>query len=191
MIRILVLNFLLLLSTVQCKSNNLNDKKLSREKFKDNEPRITDVKLKNSTPGENLIDSGPIVGAVTENSATFLVKPIKSSAVRFQLSEDSSFTEPFYTEEINSDQNNFNFTKIQIDNLSPGIKYFYRTIIDGLITDRLHSFRTFSDKNYNFSFGFGSCQQGYGATTPDIFPVIAEDSLRFFIQMGDWTYPDF
>ncbi|HRB00299.1 MAG TPA: alkaline phosphatase D family protein [Ignavibacteria bacterium] len=192
MTRLLLISFILLFTSVNCKSNNSTDRKLPDNNFKNDEPRITDITLKNSTPQENLIESGPIVGAVTENSATFLVKPVNSSSVRIQLSEDSSFTEPFYTEEINTDQNNFNFTKIQISNLSPGVKYFYRAVIDGAVTDRIHSFKTFSaEKNYNFSFGFGSCQQGYGATSPDIFPVIAEDSLRFFIQTGDWTYPDF
>ena len=192
MIRLLVLSFILLLTSVQCKSNISTDNKLYKSNFKNDEPRITEITLKNTSPQKNLIESGPIVGAVTENSATFLVKPVNSSSVRIQLSEDTLFTEPFYTEETVTDQNNFNFTKIQISNLSPGVKYFYRAVIDGSVTDRIHSFKTFSaEKNYNFSFGFGSCQQGYGATTPDIFPVIAEDSLRFFIQTGDWTYPDF
>lgn len=192
MIRTLALNFILFFSAIQCKSNVSDHQNLSGNKFKDGKQWITNVEIKNTSPQEGLIDSGPVVGAVTENSATFLIKPVKTSSIRFQLSEDSAFSEPFYTDEIGSDINNFNFTKIQINNLSPGTKYFYRAVIDGSVTDRVHSFKTFSsEKNYNFSFGFGSCQQGYGATTPDIFPLIAEDSLRFFIQIGDWTYPDF
>lgn len=184
MTQILVFNFFLLLSsflfTFLFKSNISNDNNPAGERSVIN-------KLQ-----DNLIDSGPIVGAVTEKSAVFLVKPLKQSQIKFQISEDSSFSNSFYSEETTSDQNNFNFTKIPVSNLSPGVKYYYRAVIDGTVTDRIHSFKTFSDKkNYNFSIGFGSCQQGYGATSPDIFPVIAEDSIRFFLQIGDWTYPDF
>jgi len=180
MTKILVQIFLLLITSFLLKSN------ISNAKY------LTAVNSLNNRIQDNLIDSGPIVGAVTENSAMFIVKPVKPSEIKFQISEDSAFSNSFYSEEIRSDQNNYNFTKITVSNLSPGVKYFYRAVIDGAITDRIHSFKTFSaDKKYNFSFGFGSCQQGYGATTPDLFPVIAEDSLRFFLQIGDWTYPDF
>ncbi|HMS65951.1 MAG TPA: hypothetical protein PKD83_11950, partial [Ignavibacteria bacterium] len=125
MIKPLVFIFILFLTSAQCKSNVSTDSKLKKEN-----PRITEITLKNTTPQENLIESGPFVGAVTENSATFIVKPVNSSLVRIQLSEDSSFTEPFYTEEILTDQNDFNFAKIPISNLSPGVKYFYRAVID-------------------------------------------------------------
>lgn len=179
MIRIFAVCFILLSFAHQTKSSNSNE----------------DIKFNQSatgTAGDELIQSGPFVGAVSDVSATFMVKPMKPSKVRFQLSGDSSFSNSVYTDEVVSDENKFNFTKIQIDELKPGTKYFYRAVLDEVVTDRVHSFKTFpSEKNYNFSFGFGSCQQGYGATTPDLFPVIGKDSLRFFLQIGDWTYPDF
>ena len=141
---------------------------------------------------DQLIASGPFVGAVSDVSATFIIKTVKPSKVKFQMSEDSQFKDSFYSEEIASDESKFNFTKIQTGNLKPDTKYYYRAVLDGIVTDREHSFMTFpSEKNQNFSFGFGSCQQGYNATSPDVFPVVAEDSLRFFLQIGDWTYPDF
>lgn len=177
---ILILNSILFCTSVFFTGNISND--LYNSNYKSLKSELQD----------NLIESGPVVGAVTENSAVFLLKPVNTSSLKIQLSEDSSFSDSFFTDELNSDQNNYNFTKIPVSNLSPGVKYFYRAVIDGSVSERIHSFRTFSaEKNYNFSIGFGSCQQGYGATTPDIFPVIAEDSLRFFLQIGDWTYPDF
>ena len=180
MIPTLIANSVLILTTALFSSNFSNETTL-----------LSDRSMKGALQ-DNLTESGPFVGAVTENSAVFLVKPVKTTSVKIQISEDSSFSDSFYSDEVSSDQNNYNFTKIPVSNLSPGVKYFYRAFVDGAATERIHSFRTFPDnKNYNFSFGFGSCQQGYGATTPDIFPVIAEDSLRFFLQIGDWTYPDF
>jgi alkaline phosphatase D len=135
---------------------------------------------------------GPLAGAVTETSAVLLVKPGKASTVRFQLSEDSSFTDPFYTSEVTADKNNFNYSKAEINTLTPDTKYFYRAVIDGSITNRTHSFKTFpANKKQDFSFAFGSCQQGRSDPNPTIFPVIAKDSVRFFIHLGDWTYPDY
>ena len=187
MIRIFLIS-LFLFFTLLCKSNASNQNSgisdLKSIEFKE-------TALKNNNQGD-LIDSGPFVGAVTEISATFIVKPVNQSNVKFELSEDSLFSGSFYSEETGSDENKFNFTKIEINNLKPDTKYFYRAVLDNITTDRVHSFRTFpSEKNINFSFGFGSCQQGYNSGIPAIFPVIAKDSLRFFLQTGDWTYPDF
>lgn len=135
---------------------------------------------------------GPIVGGVTESSAIILVKAPDDSKVRFQLSVDSSFSDYSSSKEAVSDKSIFNYVKIEINNLSSDTKYFYRAVINGNVTARIQSFKTFSAvRDYNFSFGFGSCQQGRSVSTPDIFPVIAKDSIRFFIHLGDWTYPDF
>ena len=187
MIRIFLFS-LFLLFTPHCKSDASNDKSNSSGL---NNKKSNETAIKKNVQ-DNLIDSGPFVGAVTEVSATFLVKPLSQSKVKFEISEDTLFSGSFYSDEISSDENKFNFTKIEINNLKPDTKYFYRALLNDNITERIHSFKTFpSEKNVNFSFGFGSCQQGYNSGTPALFPVIAKDSLRFFLQIGDWTYPDF
>ncbi len=174
MIRILALSIILLFSS-HSNSFPLNKKTKS--------DKHNEFNTSKKTQQENLIDSGPFVGAVSDNSATMIVKPINSSTVKFQISEDSLFSNSFFTEETASDEGNYNFTKIRISTLNPDTKYFYRAVINENVTDRIHSFKTFpAEKNYSFSFGFGSCQQGYGATTPDIYPVIAADSLRFLCR---------
>jgi len=162
------------------------------DKIDKRDNHIRNINLKSPAIVESLIEYGPFVGGVTETSAVFYIQPYKTSEVRFQLSNDSSYSDPFYSEEVTTNSDLFNSVKIEIKNLKPGTKYFYRAVVDGNITERLHSFKTFSsDKNYNFSFGFGSCQQGRSTPTPDLFPIMAKDSLRFFIHLGDWTYPDF
>jgi len=153
---------------------------------------IKNISLKSNNINEGLISAGPFAGGVTETSATLIVKPVKPALIRFQLSLDSGFSVPFYTEEIPSDKNNYNYTKIEIKDLTADTKYFYRAVIDGYLTELTHYFNTFStDKKKDFSFGFGSCQQGRSASTPDVFPVIGNDSIKFFIHLGDWTYPDY
>lgn len=187
MIRIFLFSFLLIF-TPHCKSNATNEKSVTSGQ---NSIELKETAVKKNIQ-DNLIESGPIVGGVSETSATFLVQPVKKSKVKFEISENEEFEDSFFTTETESDESKFNFTKIEKTELKPETKYYYRAVLDDVSTDRVHSFRTFpSEKNVNFSFGFGSCQQGYNAGEPALFPVIAKDSLRFFMQIGDWTYPDF
>lgn len=153
---------------------------------------IRNIVLNSDKIMKGLIVSGPLAGGVTETSAVLLVKTDSDSKVRFQLSTDSSFTDPFYTEEVVNDISTYNYTKIQIGDLKPDTRYYYRAVIDGNLTDRIHSFKTFpTDKKKNFSFAFGSCQQGRQDPSPDVFPVIANDTVSFFLHLGDWGYPDY
>lgn len=135
---------------------------------------------------------GPFVGSVTSNSAVFIVKTYKPQTIQMELFSQEKPYPSIYSQNIVSDTNNYNYIKIHVDNLTSNTTYFYRAVIDGFPSKRWHSFRTFpEEKRTNFSFGFGSCQQsGYSKWQPEIFSVVAQDSLRFFIQIGDWTYPD-
>ena len=138
------------------------------------------------------LNLGPLVGGVTHNSAIILVKTYKPQTVQIELFSDSNPHPSVYSETFVSDTNNYNYVKIPVQNLSPNTNYFYRAIVDGIKSKRWHSFKTFPlEKYHSFSFGFGSCQQSsYSKWNPEVFPVVAQDSLRFFIQIGDWTYPD-
>jgi alkaline phosphatase D len=135
---------------------------------------------------------GPIAGSVTGSSAVVLVKTYKPQPVQIELFSESNPNPSIYSETFISDTTNYNYVKIPVDKLTPNTRYFYRAIVDGIKSKRWHSFQTFpTEKNVSFSFAFGSCQQsGYSKWNPEIFPVAAQDSLRFFIQIGDWTYPD-
>ncbi|HCA43464.1 MAG TPA: hypothetical protein DEP28_09465 [Bacteroidetes bacterium] len=139
------------------------------------------------------IVSGPFVGAVTSNSAEFIIKTLDSEAnVKIELSEQKDFNKSVNTPDYKSESGNFNFVKPQIKNLKPNTTYYYRAIINGSASSVINSFKTFPESgNYSFSFGFGSCQQShYNKSKPEIFKIISQDSLRFFIQIGDWGYPD-
>lgn len=138
------------------------------------------------------VQYGPFVGAVSENSAVFVVKTYSNQKVAIEYSTDRDFKNSFRSEGKKTNDSLFNFIKIEINNLQPDTKYFYRAIVDNIADAKVHSFKTFpNNKEYNFSFGFGSCQQSsYSKWNPTIFPIIGKDSLRFFIQIGDWTYPD-
>jgi alkaline phosphatase D len=136
------------------------------------------------------VQRGPIIGAVTENSAVALVKTYSpDQEVIIELFTQEDLDKSIYSLPIISRKENYNYVKIGINNLNPNTTYYYRAIIDKFPSYKWSSFQTFpQDKNYNFSFGFGSCQRN--VPDPKIFPVLGNDTLRFFFQLGDWTYPD-
>lgn len=139
------------------------------------------------------VQLGPIVGAVTETSAVVLVKTYSpEQEVKIELFTQNDVENSIYSESTKSLAENYNYIKIPINNLKPNTTYYYRAIVNGYPSKRWNSFQTFpGEKEYSFSFGFGSCQQSsYSVPDPEIFPLIANDTLRFFIQLGDWTYPD-
>lgn len=179
--------FILMFPSLSC--SEISDDKISKKNFTDD--RITDVTLVSEIPSDELIESGPIVGAVEINSAVFLFKTSEPSKVRVQISEKENFDDSFFTEEFQSEKSDYNYVKIKYDKLDADTEYFYRAIINDQPAGSTNRFKTFPErKEYSFSFGFGSCQQGRAESNPVIFPVIGKDSLRFFIHLGDWTYPD-
>jgi len=146
-----------------------------------------------SVKGRNdIVELGPFAGAVTSTSVVFILKTTQPAKVRIQLSEKTDFSNAFFTGEFESDKENYNYVKPEINNLKPNTKYFYRAVVDDYPADKVHYFLTFpSDMAYSFSFGFGSCQQQGRGSSSNIFSVIAKDSLRFFIHLGDWVYADY
>jgi|SRR5690554_5133400 len=138
------------------------------------------------------VQLGPIAGAVTDTSADILVKTYSpKQEIQIELFTQQDVENSLFSQRVHSEEEKYNYVKIKIDNLKPNTTYYYRAIVNGYPSKRWNSFKTFPNKEYNFSFGFGSCQQSsWGKPDPEIFPVIANDTLRFFIQLGDWTYPD-
>lgn len=135
---------------------------------------------------------GPFTGAVTPTSAEFIIKTYSKQPVKIELFASDDIAHSIFSKETIAEDSNYNFCKIEVDSLIPNTTYYYRAIVDGYPSKRWHGFKTFaSNQRTSFSFGFGSCQQSsYSKWIPEIFPVIAQDSLRFFMQIGDWTYPD-
>ncbi|HMK39867.1 MAG TPA: alkaline phosphatase D family protein, partial [Bacteroidota bacterium] len=143
------------------------------------------------------LTNGIIVGGVTETSARFWVRLNGADLVDIVLSTDSSFT--VRVQGIaDSTRAARNFaTIISASGLLPDTRYFYRPEVGGTLLPIGGSFRTFPVKGTpaTFSFGFGSCQQSGGllpSGTPEgnIFREVVRYSPRFFLQIGDWGYPD-
>jgi phosphodiesterase/alkaline phosphatase D-like protein len=144
------------------------------------------------------ITNSIVVGGVTSNSARFWIRTSVPSQVNIEISEDNLFTNNILGEEISTTEEKGNAGIVEVDGLNASTKYYYRAISGNTIIDNLErSFWSFpeSGTQSNFSFAFGSCQQS-GAFLPSqteeisVFDEILKHDARFFLQLGDWGYPD-
>ena len=139
-----------------------------------------------------------VVGGVTSNSARFWIRTSNPSKVNIEISEDNAFANSSLSEELSTEEINGNAGIIEITGLKDNTKYFYRAVSENTVIDSLErSFWTFpiEGTESNFSFAFGSCQQS-GEFLPSqtgevsVFDEILTHNARFFLQLGDWGYPD-
>jgi len=145
--------------------------------------------------GQAGVTHGPIVGAVTSNSARILLRVDNPVEVSYELDTDGTFINPLFTGSKSADSAFDFFVIIDIQNLNPDTKYYYRPILNGTAEPVVNTFRTFPviGLRSTFTFAFGGCQQNLrdeNSYIGRVFPLIAQDEPRFFLQLGDWTYPD-
>lgn len=136
------------------------------------------------------------VGGVTGSSARVRVHSATSDSVNVELSTDTlTAASVFGTPAMASAQRN-NTVLIDVRGLQPDQVYYYRAWIGGVPQRGTQKFRTFPDAGTaaKFSFGFGSCQQSGSllpSTSPGkVFEAVATSGASFFLQLGDWGYPD-
>lgn len=143
------------------------------------------------------ISHSPIVGGVTSSEASFVIRTENPDSVKVELSSEANFTSTISSEYFLVNEEIDGFVKLVIENLSPATKYYYRFYLNEILFDdgRERYFKTFpiDGTASNFMFTFGSGQQerfDEESYFGNIFPVIAQGDNAFFIEQGDWTYPD-
>ncbi|KAA0230015.1 hypothetical protein EDS67_09445 [candidate division KSB1 bacterium] len=138
---------------------------------------------------------GPFAGAVTSNSARFYVRVAPAGDAVIRLSLSPNFDNAIVTTAVRTDSSRDFAALLDISNLQPDQRYYYQALVNGQPTGEVRSFRTFfrEGERAPFQFAFGSCvvvrrqpQPGDGR----VFTVMKNDDLRFFLQIGDWCYPD-
>jgi len=139
---------------------------------------------------------GPIAGGVSSTSARFYVRVDTMAKVNIQLSTSKNFlTSLFGGEQVAAAANDF-AALIDVDNLVTDILYFYRAVVNGTPAGEVRQFRTFPPpgRRVPFLFTFGSCQQNRpwqdSPSAGRVFTQMANDRPCFFLQIGDWGYPD-
>ncbi len=146
-----------------------------------------------------IVTNSVVAGGVTDNSARFWIRTSEPASINVELSTNADFDLSIFGEEKTSVTGTNNSVIIDVEGLSADTKYFYRVIINENPEDfLLRSFETFppTGSKSTFSFAFGSCQQaGYQrpaeTNSGNVFNEInLHEDLRFFLQLGDWTYPD-
>ena len=143
------------------------------------------------------LTNGIVVGGVTESSARFWIRLNGADLVNIEIAADSSFTIRIHGV-ADSTRAARNFaTIISATGLSPDTKYYYRPVVGRTPLGVGGSFRTFPPKGTpaTFTFGFGSCQQSgsflpSGLPPGNVFREVVKAAPRFFLQIGDWGYPD-
>jgi alkaline phosphatase D len=139
---------------------------------------------------------GPFAGGVTSSSAHFYLRVDTVASVNIQISSTSDFTTNMTgASQMTGADNDFT-ALVRVHGLKANALYYYRAVVNGKTTGEARQFRTFPQEGTRtpFVFTFGSCQQNRPwQSSPDagrVFTVMARDLPRFFLQIGDWGYPD-
>ncbi len=151
--------------------------------------------LQNFAAHAQSLTHGPIVGGVTENRARFYVRVSPSANANVRLALAPDFNNAITGQATRTDSTHDFAALITIDNLLADRRYYYQALLNDTPAGEVRSFKTFPPAGARapFRFAFGSCivnRAAPGATDGRVFEVMAQDEPRFFLQIGDWTYPD-
>lgn len=141
----------------------------------------------------------PIVGGVTENKAKIVVRTTSPTNIKLLYDVDSLFTNPI-TIDTNSTAENYNILNVQLQNLLPNTKYYYKILINNIENNKTYRFKTFPKKNEvgHYKIVVGSCNYsnlpGGGHGNPNykndaMFQQIVDFDPNLVIHLGDWNYP--
>ena len=137
------------------------------------------------------IMNGPKSGAITSNSAQIWLRTVLKKDVAIEYSENNDFSNSKKTKKQKTDEYDEFTAKINLSALQPNTKYFYKVYVDGKEKDKVHSFKTFSEKGENtlLTIGFG----GGAAHIPwheHVWDTVNTHNLDAFLFLGDNVYID-
>jgi len=133
---------------------------------------------------------GPVISGVTHNEARLYLRIPICSFVTLEASPDSLFKTGVLTTGAAMRPELDSTCILHLTGLQPNTRYYLRAVCGPKKSPLLGSFQTFPTPGTRqpFTFAFGSCQENY---IPDsIYIQMARHQPRFFLQIGDWTYPD-
>lgn len=132
---------------------------------------------------------GPVFGGVTNSSAKVFAALDSNSLAILEYDTSELFSNSSIVN-LNS-SSSYHRLMFEIDNLESETKYYVRIYKNQNQVDTIHgSFSTFPNDNdvRDFTFTFGSCMKSEPMN--DLFSNMVSDEPKFFIQTGDFTYPD-
>ena len=154
---------------------------------------LTDSKeFKTYEKGFNVeILHGPMLGRVTDHSASFWVRTADEINVQVRLSADKNLTSYIESNTVKSKADVDYTAIVTTDNLRPNTEYYYKIYVNGKAapgTD-LYSFKTYPEENKpaKFEIAFGGCA-GYVYWNERIWDVIHNHNPLAFLWLGDNVY---
>lgn len=137
---------------------------------------------------QNII-SGPVIGAVTYNSAKLTFQTQEPDKLTILLKND--LTDKVDTFILTTSAELYGFNTLQLQNLFPYTNYSLTIFSEVNNEETLEaSFRTFPKQGEKgvYTFVAGSCQE---TENMKVFDVIPLHNPLFLMHTGDYTYPDY
>ena len=140
-----------------------------------------------------LLIHGPMLGAVTDDSARFWVRTYREASFAVELFpiRQGRSSEPVLSDRVHTSSANDFTGVVEVDGLKADQAYRYRLILDGEKYSDYYDFKTFPKRNrpavFNVVFGGGA------AYTPEyerVFTTIKSYFPLAFLQLGDNVYVD-
>lgn len=146
-----------------------------------------------AAPFQLEIIQGPMLGRVSDNSASFWVRTVNEVNIQVSVSKHKSMEDVVNSDIVRSDSSKDYTAIVEIDKLEPNTVYFYEVFVNGGASANsvIHSFRTFPkvDKGANIKVVFGG-GAGYIPWHERIWDVIKGHNPSAFLWMGDNVYID-
>lgn len=146
------------------------------------------------TASAQTITHGPIVGAVGTTSARVYVRTSAAAQCSVLVSTSASSFAGAAAVALTTESAKDFGAIADITGLTAATTYYYKVTSGGNDISSVQSFSTFPEPTANpdFTFAFGSCQKMNAGLPPDepIYDQILAAHPSFFLQCGDWGYPD-
>jgi alkaline phosphatase D len=140
-----------------------------------------------------LLIHGPLVGCLTDTSATFWVRTVHESRFQVKVSQFKNLTHPIYSDVKITDSKEDYTAVAKVSGLQPSNTYYYDVLIDGKSTlgPVYPSYSTYPSEGEKawFQVGFGG-GAGYVPWHERMWDVIAGHNPIAFLLMGDNVYHD-
>lgn len=136
----------------------------------------------------------PVVGGVTSSTASVAVWLNGEGAFRLEYGTDAALAGAVKTSSQTVSASNDNTAKVQLAELTPATRYYYRVLGAGdAPISKIFSFLTFPEQGRDapISILFGSCQQSRPNDSGPAFKIVPDLNGEFFVHLGDWSYPDY
>lgn len=134
---------------------------------------------------------GPMLGKVTDKSASFWVRTLNEVKVNVRISKNKNMKPYIESASVKSKKEDDYTAIVSINELSPYTEYYYQVIVDGKLetNSKIYSFKTYPEegKHAKFQIVFGGCA-GYAYWNERIWDTIKVHNPIAFLWMGDNVY---